>query len=322
MQNAAFRFGLIAALILVVSTAAFGKQRQQPSAIVENAPGRQEHKTAYGMGDWPITRQAKRPTIVAEQEPSEPGHNQHSNRFADEGDQDRSIARQSAKAAERQADYAEFGLWVGAVAALATAWAAWAAAFAARSARDSVLEAKAANEQARALFAAEQRPWLGIEAAKVVHCALVANPGERPKAHVTMEVGVKNFGSTPATQVFGYAEVCPYGVDVGIAAAAVRGKINQGAQELEHMGRTVFPGMAGNPLVTAIVESADKKTGSGYIVVAIAYRFSDGAQRGESWCNIALRYSDMPIMTFPFDIGELSIPKFSATLLPIGMITR
>jgi hypothetical protein len=322
VQNAAFRCGLIAACSVMFCLSADSKPFQHISSVVENSVGRQEHKSPDDMRDGPDTRQSERSAIVAQQEPSEPGHDQHGNRNADEGSEDRVIARQSAKAAERQADYAEFGLWVGAIAALATAWAAWAAAFAARSARDSVLEAKAANEQARVLFAAEQRPWLGIEAAKVVHFALTANPGERPKAHVTMEVGVKNFGSTPATQVFGYAEVCPFGVDVGVAAAAVREKISQGAQELEHIGRTVFPGMADSPLVTAIVESADKKTGSGYIVVAIAYRFSDGAQRGETWCNIALRYSDMPMMTFPLDIGDLSVPKFSATLLPIGMIIK
>lgn len=154
---------------------------------MENATGEQKHKTAYDVRDWPISWQSERSTVIAKQEPPEPNHDQHGNKNTDEGGEDRVIARQSAKAAERQADYAEFGLWVGAVAALATAWAAWAAATAAKS-------AAASNEIARETAKRELRAYINITQVRV--------DGLEGDARFCLEY--KNCGQTPAYDIRGW----------------------------------------------------------------------------------------------------------------------
>ncbi|MFZ3180173.1 MAG: hypothetical protein WA156_08215 [Methylocystis silviterrae] len=150
---------------------------------MESAVGRQEHNASNEMRNRPFSWQAKWTAIIAEQEPAEPHHNQHGNGYADDGGEDRTIARQSAVSTERQANYAEIGLWVGAVAALATAWAAWAAAFAAKA-------AAASNEIARETAKRELRAYVGFIEYKI-----------NTQKH-EFNISIKNFGETPATEVF------------------------------------------------------------------------------------------------------------------------
>lgn len=174
MQNTSFGRGVIAAFVVVISAAVLGEHAQQYSAIVKSAVGRQEQRAANDMGDWPSSWKSKRPAVIAEQEPAEANHYQHGNGYADDGGEDRAIARQSARADERQADYAELGLWVGAVAALATAWAAIEAGRAATAAKDAAQVSKNALVNV-------QRAFILADDAKLIKSTI--DTGDVPQAY-------------------------------------------------------------------------------------------------------------------------------------------
>jgi hypothetical protein len=121
------------------------------------------------------------------------------------GGDDREIARQSARASERQADYAEIGLWIGGFAAFATALAALEAAAAARAAAGAADESRRANEiakEANALsrhgLVQDKRAWLSVsDDVKLLEPTSLGEDG----AIIRVCFTIKNMGATPAFKV-------------------------------------------------------------------------------------------------------------------------
>jgi hypothetical protein len=166
-------------------SAGFAKPTEKKSPIVEYRERCREHKGSYDSRERPLTWQAEWPELIAANDPPKTSEEKQPRKEAEDGGEDRVIARQGAAAAERQADYAEISLWVGGLAAIATAWAAIEAGRAATAASKS-------NEIARETAKSELRAYVFISTARIAHL-------KREAPHAFIEI--KNFGQTPAYRV-------------------------------------------------------------------------------------------------------------------------
>ncbi|MGJ0534149.1 hypothetical protein [Methylocystis sp.] len=157
---------------------------------MENGERCREHDAAYGAGEWPLSRQSENAALIAVNEPSKAYEDKQPRKDAEDTGEDRVIARQGAKATERQADYAEISLWVGGLAAIATAWAAIEAGKAARASAAAATEAVRSNEIAQDIGNTQLRAYISIESACVNNFVQGQNP--------ISDCKIKNFGQTPA----------------------------------------------------------------------------------------------------------------------------
>ena len=180
---------MIIAGFVAFTLPAVSKPNLQIKPIVSNPIGQQHHYPADDAGESQSSADIEQPKsikVVPEQNPPKSDTNKKCVENPDKSRDDMAIALQSAKASERQADYAELSLWVGAIAALATAWAAYEAARAARAAvrATDIAEMSLTNIEAPFIFPVFDFPEIEYGPAKI-------------KCVETARMRLKNFGKTP-----------------------------------------------------------------------------------------------------------------------------
>lgn len=332
MQNAAFRFGLIIAFFVTALPIASAKKvREEQSAASVKGESSQQHHPAS-----PAARKGEPPPLIPDHSSARSGGYQYAcdspeTREDAEACENRRSAGATVKQAEyagRQTDLSEYQLGLGAIglavslaAAVYTLQAARAARDAAIASQDSAAEARKSNAQNIVLFEAERRPWLGIESVKFRYYHVLKNPDEPAELGITLEICVKNYGATPAINVFGKSVFFPSGTEYSAVEAGLRTKLSDSVTEdRKILSLTVFPEKEAFVDSTATTKLADgQKSSSGVIAVAICYLSSSGNIAGESWCAVGVGYRDViSEFTIPLDMGELLAAKFTTKLLPFG----